>query len=155
MLRAMAAVRSLPCRTSHRTLTRAGRSASARRAHALQYISAALQKLAATRNVAVVVLTQCATRFRAEQGVTLISAVNSGAWDQGVSTRLVLFRDWVWKDSRAISVRLAGVQKLNGKPVSLPDNVVAFDIDSVRVLPGLAGLALVRDSYADVGCRKD
>jgi len=107
-----------------------GRNASARRAQVLQYITASLQKLAATRNLAVIILTQCATRLQAERA-TLVSAVNAGAWEQGVSTRLVLFRDWIWKDSQASSIRFVGVQKLDGRTFTTLDNVVAFDIDSV------------------------
>ena len=107
-------------------------STSARRQQVIQYIIAALQKLAATRNLAVVVLTQCATRMQAERGATIIPAVNALDWDQGISTRLVLLRDWFWQDSRASSLRFVGVQKLNGRTTEdLAQGVVAFDIISV------------------------
>jgi len=103
----------------------------------LQYIVGGLQKLAATRDVAVVVLTQCATKMQAERGATLIPAINAGIWEQGISTRLVLFHDWV-EDSRDSDkngpsrLHFVGVQKLHGKASSgLVDHVCAFGIQPV------------------------
>jgi len=83
--------------------------------------------------MAVVLLTPCATRLQADRGATLVSALNASVWDQGILTRIVLFRDWLWRGSEAFSVRLAAVQKLNGKSVNTLENAVLFDIDSVRV----------------------
>ncbi|KAK0637128.1 P-loop containing nucleoside triphosphate hydrolase protein [Bombardia bombarda] len=100
-----------------------GPSQSARRLQVIQYIISSLQKLAATRDVAIVVLTECATKMQAGRGATLVPAINATVWEQGVSTRLVLFRDWVQVDERAAdatrSVRFAAIQKLNGKGVAL------------------------------------
>ncbi|KAG7125065.1 DNA repair protein rhp55 like [Verticillium longisporum] len=75
-----------------------GPSLAARRLQTLQHVVSALQKLAATRNCAAVVLTQCATKMQAESGATLVPAINANVWEQGVSTRLVVFKDWAWKD---------------------------------------------------------
>lgn len=95
----------------------------------------ALQKLAATRNCAVVVLSQCATKMHSERGATLTAAVNANVWEQGVSTRLVMFRDWVWQDSNLTSVFLAGLQKLDGKTCQeVVENIVAFKVESVRCI---------------------
>jgi hypothetical protein len=100
---------------------------------ALQSIMSALQKLAATRNCAVVVLSQCATKMHSERGATLTAAVNANVWEQGVSTRLVMFRDWVWQDNNLTSVFLAGLQKLDGKACQeVVENIVAFKVGSVR-----------------------
>lgn len=102
---------------------------------ALQSIMSALQKLAATRNCAVVVLSQCATKMHSERGATLTAAVNANVWEQGVSTRLVMFRDWVWQDSNLTSVFLAGLQKLDGKACQeVVENIVAFKVGSVRYI---------------------
>ncbi|KAM0576982.1 hypothetical protein ACHAO2_005709 [Verticillium nonalfalfae] len=90
-------------------------SLAARRLQTLQHVVSALQKLAATRNCAVVVLTQCATKMQAESGATLVPAINANVWEQGVSTRLVVFKDWAWKDGSPSTVCLAGVQKLEGR----------------------------------------
>ncbi|KAK3687331.1 P-loop containing nucleoside triphosphate hydrolase protein [Podospora appendiculata] len=105
---------------------------SARRLQVLQYIIGGLQKLAATRDVAIVILTQCATKMQAEHGATLVPAINATVWEQGISTRLVLFRDWA-ADDKALSqsLRFAGVQKLNGKPSAASiDDICAFDIQT-------------------------
>lgn len=81
----------------------------------LQLIMTNLQKLAATRDVAIIILTQSATRMQAERGATLTPALNARAWDQGIATRLVLFRDWMFRDGAAVGFHFAGIQKLNGK----------------------------------------
>ncbi|KAK8042710.1 hypothetical protein PG994_013193 [Apiospora phragmitis] len=90
-------------------------NAVAQRLQVLQFIISSLQKLAATRDVAVVLLTQCATRMQTERGATLTPAINAMVWDQGITTRLVLFRDWLYKDLAVAGVYFAGIQKLNGK----------------------------------------
>ncbi|KAF4865739.1 hypothetical protein CGCSCA1_v013821 [Colletotrichum siamense] len=110
-------------------------SLSAKRLQALQYIVGALQKLAATRNCAVVVLSQCATKMQSERSPTLIPSINAGVWEQGVSTRVVLFRDWVWKDGSPSSVSFAGVQKLDGK--AEPDTMqsaAAFRVEAAGLI---------------------
>ena len=106
---------------------------SGRRHQTLQYLGSALQKLAATRNCSVVVLSQCATRMQSERGATLIPAVNAASWERGFSTRLVLFRDWAWKDGRAEDVCFAGVQKVNGKTAQQAgiEQLVAFRVEKV------------------------
>lgn len=99
----------------------------------LQLIMTNLQKLAATRDVAIVILTQSATRMQAERGATLTPALNARAWDQGIATRLVLFRDWMFRDGVAVGFHFAGIQKLNGK--SHQDglgDVFPFRIEEVR-----------------------
>lgn len=99
---------------------------------ALQSIMNALQKLAATRNCAVVMLSQCATKMHSERGATLIPAVNATVWDQGVSSRLVLFRDWIWQGNKPVSVFLAGLQKLDGKATDeAVESIVAFKVELV------------------------
>ncbi|CRK37584.1 hypothetical protein BN1723_015209 [Verticillium longisporum] len=109
-----------------------GPSLAARRLQTLQHIVSALQKLAATRNCAVVVLTQCATKMQAESGATLVPAINANVWEQGVSTRLVVFKDWAWKDGSPSTVCLAGVQKLEGRAGSeAVSSAAAFRIEAV------------------------
>jgi hypothetical protein len=98
----------------------------------LQYLISALQKLAATRNSAVVVLSQCATKLQMDGGATLTPSLSANVWEQGISTRLVLFRDWVWKDQDPSTVWFAGVQKLEGKagPEAI-FSTAAFRVESV------------------------
>lgn len=98
----------------------------------LQYVVGALQKLAATQDLAIVILTQCATKMQAERGATLIPSVNATAWDQGISTRLVLFRDWAPDGAELRAPHFVGVQKKNGKGNSGSlDDVTAFSIKPV------------------------
>jgi hypothetical protein len=98
----------------------------------LQYIVSSLQKLAAMRDLAVVVLTQCATKMQAERGATLIPAINASIWDQGISTRLVLFRDWLLDGIETHGLHFAGIQKLNGKAVPTTVNsACAFTVEEV------------------------
>lgn len=124
----------LPTRRCHFLIV-SGPSPSARRIQLLQYVVNALQKLAATRDAAVVVLTQCATRMQAERGATLIPAINANVWEQGIATRVALFREWVWHEGQASGTRLAAVQKVNGKvtPDAL-EQVYAFDVQLVSRL---------------------
>lgn len=112
-------------------------NSSARRLQVLQYIISALQKLAATHNLAIVVLTQCASKMQAERGASLIPAINASVWDQGIPTRLVLYRDWVMHEGKPLGLHFASIQKVNGKNDSgARGDTVAFGIESVRALVG-------------------
>lgn len=109
-----------------------GPSPSSRRIQILQYVVGALQKLAATRDAAVVLLSQCATRMQAERGATLTPAVNANVWEQGVATRVAFYRDWVWSNGCTLGARLATVQKVDGNVMTEAlENAVAFEIESV------------------------
>jgi hypothetical protein len=113
-------------------MLRAGPTASTKRRQGLQFIINALQKLAATKNCAVVISSQCATRLHSEVGATLVPAINAAVWDQGISTRLVMFRDWAWKDGNLMSIFLAGLQKIDGKSgYDAVERVAAFKITNV------------------------
>lgn len=92
-----------------------GPGPSARRLQVLQFLISTLQKLAATRDLCVVILSQCATRMQLEHGATLIPAINASTWEQGIATRLFLFRDWIVENDRVHDVHFVGIQKLNGK----------------------------------------
>ncbi|KAI1079177.1 hypothetical protein F5B20DRAFT_545275, partial [Whalleya microplaca] len=109
--------------------TAKGPGPSARRFQVLQSVISAVQKLAATRDLIVVLLSQCATRMQVEHRATLTPAINAGTWEQGVTTRLVLFRDWVFKNDTVHDVHFAGIQKRNGKVIlSGISTIFAFDI---------------------------
>ncbi|KAF4972636.1 hypothetical protein FSARC_784 [Fusarium sarcochroum] len=85
---------------------------------------------AISRNNKVVILSQCATKMHSERGATLTAAVNATVWEQGVSTRLVMFRDWVWQDNNLTSVFLAGLQKVDGRVCQeAVENIVAFKVE--------------------------
>jgi hypothetical protein len=101
----------------------------------LQHIISALQKLAATRGLAILVLTQCASKMQAERGASLVPAINASVWDQGIPTRLVLYRDWVMHEGKSLGLHFAGIEKVNGKNHNaVIGDIVAFRIKSVSVL---------------------
>jgi hypothetical protein len=79
----------------------------------------------------VVILTESSTRSDLEHDTALTPAVMGSAWEQGISTRLLLFRDWAdGLESRAL--HFAAVKKLNGKTDSESVNhVSAFDMTQV------------------------
>ncbi|OTA06566.1 rad55 [Trichoderma parareesei] len=109
------------------------------------FIMTTLQKLAATKDCAVVLLSQCATKMRSEQRATLIPSINTTVWEQGVSTRLVLFRDWAWHGNKSSSVFLAGVQKIDGRAVQdAVDHVSAFKVEA-------AGISSIHYDASDPG----
>lgn len=91
-----------------------------------------LQTLASTKDCAVVLLSQCATKMQSERGATLTPAINANVWEHGLSTRLVLFRDWDWVKGKARPLFLAGIQKVDGKTTHDAFELVsAFKIDHV------------------------
>jgi hypothetical protein len=118
------------------TLITSGPSASSRRLQLLQSMISSLQKLAATRDIVIVILSQCATRMQAERGATLVPAIGASSWEQGIATRLVLFRDWSFQDDVPSSVYFAGIQKLHGKvhPEGL-GSVFAFAVKQKGLAP--------------------
>lgn len=114
-------------------------SSSAKRQQTIQHLIGALQKLAATRNLAVVILSQCATKMQLERGAALIPAVNASWWEDGISTRIVLFRDWSMQSGSARAARFAAALKVNGKKVDEGDiELAAFE----TVATGLEAVAL-------------
>ncbi|KAH6607541.1 P-loop containing nucleoside triphosphate hydrolase protein [Trichoderma cornu-damae] len=122
-----------------------GSAPSLKRHLGLQSIIGILQKLATSRYCAVVLLSQCATKMRSEQGATLTPAIDAAVWEQGVSTRLVLFRDWAWNANKSSSVFLAGLQKINGTAVQdAVEHVSAFKVEP-------AGISSVHYEASDPG----
>jgi hypothetical protein len=100
----------------------------------LQHIVSLLQRLAASRNLAVVVLSQCVTKMRPGEGPVLVPAVSTTAWEQGLGARVVLFRDWGWNDeegSAVTDVRFAEVLKAEGAVVGGRRRLVGFSIGRV------------------------
>jgi hypothetical protein len=118
------------------------RWAAGRRFTVINELISMFSKFAALHDVAVLVTCQTITRIRGSSRALLVPAISGLEWENGVSTRLVLFRDWVRqgksKDTadgdRLRKARFAGLVKVNG--VTLADeggvgSVVPFAIEKV------------------------
>lgn len=83
--------------------------------------------------MAIVILNQSVTKMQSGAGAMLVPAISSTAWDDGIGTRIALFRDWGWEGKQ---VRFAGVLKADGVNLSgkgAMGRVIAFTIETVRV----------------------
>lgn len=110
---------------------------SSRKFPILQYLINSFQKLAATRNIAIVILSQCVTKMRPGAGAVLIPAINTTAWEQGLGCRISLFRDWGWDDEsgkEVNDVRLAEVVKAEGIAMAGGRRrLIGFTIEEVSI----------------------
>jgi hypothetical protein len=76
---------------------------------------ACLGKLAATKNLAVLIISQVTTIVRAETGAVLRPGLEGTAWETAISSRVVLFRQRIFSDTELLQdVRCAGVTKAQG-----------------------------------------
>lgn len=109
-------------------------------------LASKLAKLAAMRNIAILVTSYVTTKIRSEGAAVLRPAISGQDWDNAVATRIVLFRDWAaGLDARIDkpppgqhSARFAGVLKTGGLSLSAKSDigsVVAFAIDQVSMAP--------------------
>lgn len=132
-----------------------GPDQSSKRRQGLQSIMKALQAMASARNCAVVLLSQCATKMRSERQATLIPSVTASVWEHGISTRIVLFKDWDTHRNNYASIFLAGIQKLDGKPTQeAVEHVSAFRIETVSGrLPLIRVLHVILMKHAIGRCR--
>ncbi|KAH7552342.1 P-loop containing nucleoside triphosphate hydrolase protein [Bipolaris maydis] len=116
------------------------RWAAGRRFTIINELIAAFTRFAALHDLVLLVTSQTITRIRGASRALLVPAISGVEWESGVSTRLVLFRDWVRHGKptdksdaeRLQRARFAGLVKTNG--VALADeggvgNVVAFTIE--------------------------
>jgi hypothetical protein len=118
------------------------RWAAGRRFTVINDLISAFLKFTALHDIALLVTCQTITRMRGTSRALLVPAISGVEWENGVSTRLVLFRDWVRqakaKDTgdsdKLLKARFAGLVKGNG--TALADeggvgNVVSFTIENV------------------------
>ena len=113
--------------------------AASRRFVVMSDFLARVAKLAAMRNIAVLLISQATTRVRREEGTAVLKpAISTKAWEEGIANRIVLFRDWQFRGSdeageKAVrAARFAGVTKLGGVIYEGVGKVVAFTIERVR-----------------------
>ena len=96
-------------------------------------------RLAATSNIAILLTSQATTRIKYETRAVLHPAISGAAWDSGIGTRLVLFRDWLFRGAETPSshreyvpgVRFAGVMKAQGITYEGVGKVITFTIEEV------------------------
>ncbi|KAF2734588.1 P-loop containing nucleoside triphosphate hydrolase protein [Polyplosphaeria fusca] len=117
------------------------RWASGRKFAVMNELISMLAKMAAMHDIALLLTCQTITRIRGGSRALLVPAISGTEWDNGISTRLVVFRDWVpakgkWNDMDADKLRKAryvGVLKANGVIMAEEGgigNVVPFAVDS-------------------------
>ncbi|KAI1628254.1 P-loop containing nucleoside triphosphate hydrolase protein [Exophiala viscosa] len=98
--------------------------AAGRRFQIIESLGAAMSKMAAIKNIAVLVLTNSTISLKHGQKATLKPALSSQAWDTAVHTRIILYRDFP-NDKQASRIsrfetnalRYAEVQRLARKEV--------------------------------------
>ena len=96
-------------------------------------------EIAATSNIAVLLINQSTTRIRADTETVLHPAISGTAWDNGIHARIALFRDWISQSTQGSShgswiprARFAGVIKAAGVTYGGIGKVVPFQIKKVR-----------------------
>jgi hypothetical protein len=134
-----------------KTQTDAEKWAAGRRFAVMGELMTKLARLATINNVAILLTNQTITRVRFGQGALLLPAIYGSEWDNGVSTQLVLFRDWAPKRSSPLAseeaerwqrLRYAGVIKVKGVVMEENgrfDTMVPFSIEQVSFATTLFG----------------
>ncbi|KAL9104568.1 MAG: hypothetical protein Q9163_000490 [Psora crenata] len=96
--------------------------ASGRRWAIMGDVISKLDRLAVTKNIAILLICQSTTKVRSDTGAILHPAISGATWDGGVNNRIVLFRDWCFfkatrasgKGEQPQGMRFAGVMKVKG-----------------------------------------
>jgi len=114
--------------------------AASRRFQTTEALVTAISKLAAMKDIAVVVLNNTSTTLKGGQKAALKPALSGQAWEAAIRTRILLYRDFCPDDvqdeltrEERRSVRFAEVVKLGGKEV--PTESIPFLIRDVSLLP--------------------
>ncbi|KAF2475692.1 P-loop containing nucleoside triphosphate hydrolase protein [Lindgomyces ingoldianus] len=128
-----------------RSQTDQTRWAAGRKFAVINDLISKLAKVAALHDIALLLTCQTITRIQGGARALLVPAISGAEWENGISTRLVLFRDWVpgqgkWNDANAPEdaarlrkARFVGVVKANGVTFAEDGgvgNVVPFAVDS-------------------------
>ena len=98
-----------------------------------------LGKLATIRNLAIVLISQTTTKIKGERVAVLRPTMSTKSWDEGIGTRIVLYRDWMQSSSgsgqkdRMQAVRFAAVERLAGASYDGLRTPTTFRIETVLV----------------------
>ena len=112
--------------------------AASRRFSVMSDFLARLGKLAAMKNIAILLISQTTTKVKTEYGTVLRPALSTRAWDAGIHNRIVLFRDWEnvqdqqGRENRTKAVRFAGVMKIANVAYEGLGKIVSFTIEQVK-----------------------
>ncbi|KAL8818498.1 MAG: hypothetical protein Q9223_002878 [Gallowayella weberi] len=115
--------------------------AAGRRWGVMGDLISALRKLAATRNMAIVLTGQTTTKTKLENAAQLQPVMSGTTWDCGINTRILLYRDWLEEiDEKPLhergeirsDLRFAAAIKINGVSLDGLKKIVPFTIDIVR-----------------------
>lgn len=116
--------------------------AAGRRYAVMSSLVSTLGKIAAVRDIPVLLTNQVVTRFREESYALLVPAMAGLEWDNGIATRLVVFQDWPpdpgrlagMDDEKRKKIRYIGVVKVAGIGLNEGDGlgaVIPFIIEPV------------------------
>lgn len=116
--------------------------ASGRRWAVMGDIISKIGRLATTCNIAILLTSQMTTRITPETGAVLQPAISGTAWDTGISSRVVIFRDWIFKATDFVNsqgeyvpgIRLAGVSKAKGISCEGMTKTAMFTIEKASAL---------------------
>ncbi|KAL8756144.1 MAG: hypothetical protein Q9184_004586 [Pyrenodesmia sp. 2 TL-2023] len=112
--------------------------AAGRRWAVMGDLISAIAKLAATRNMAVIITSQTTTKLKLETAAALQPAMVGTAWDNGINCRILLFRDWQINNDAESSqphgetssdLRVAAVTKVGGGSVEAFGQGVPFVVE--------------------------
>jgi RecA/RadA recombinase len=99
------------------------KQATSKRFQVIESLAAAMSKMAAIRNIAIVVLTNATMSLKDSNRALLKPGLSSQAWESAVHTRIMLYRDFADTTQRtkmpsfATGLRYAEVQRLARKDV--------------------------------------
>ncbi|OQV01459.1 AAA domain-containing protein [Cladophialophora immunda] len=102
------------------------RQAVSKRFQIIENLGAAMSKMAALKNVAILVLTNTTTSLKNHNKAILKAALASQAWESAVHTRIMLFRDFANEGqgvdisgTQSLGMRYAEVQRLAWKDICM------------------------------------
>ena len=114
--------------------------AASRRWSSIEDVSNRLSKLAATTNIALLLLSQTSTKVKIDTAAVIGPAITTKAWIENVKTRIVLYQDFmlgpegISSQSNGFKSRFMGVVKLNGLNFDIVNKTVQFRIGKVSLL---------------------
>lgn len=105
----------------------------------IESLGAAMSKMAALRNVAILVLTNATTSFQSSKRATLKPALSSQVWDSSIHSRIMLYRDFADEAQlanaeyeRSLALRYAEVRRVARQDVFADPVPFTISADGIR-----------------------